>query len=64
MKTIEEIIEILDPIVAAANQAELKMTEHGISENATTGLGLKFKHLFAVRDLVKELGRNKHGTEE
>jgi len=58
LKTIKEIIEILAPIVAAADQAEQRMLEHGSSENATTGLGLKFKHLFAVRDLVKELEKD------
>lgn len=46
---IAELVAALEPFEQAVDEAEKRMKEHGVSENASSGLGIKFKHLFAAR---------------
>jgi hypothetical protein len=51
----DEAMKALEPFANAAEKADKRMAEHGVSENASTGLGIKFKHLFQARSVLSRL---------
>jgi hypothetical protein len=50
-----DVLEALEPFAKAAEKAHERMAEHGVSENASPGLGIKFKHLFHARSVLSRL---------
>ncbi len=49
----EELRKLLAPILVAADEADKRVKEMpNLSGEASTGLKLKFKHLWAIRDYI------------